>query len=660
MEYLDLPLPLILGMGGIILFGILVILFGSRPQREQAASIEKTIRKAYAFFSTFFLTSGRIKKITEQLTALSIYNLGELQVIATKYFLMSTGVSLALAIVGIILFNDTVSILVCITFAIIINTIMVDKQLDKVNRKVYEALKAAISSIRQEYLRLGSVPEAIGEADIPPLLQRPFDNIYSILTSAEGELLLLKFYESSPFRALQTLAGICYNINEAGDEKDEFGQSNFVQALTMLSSDVNSELERITMMKTKFGVIEYLAIVPMFCMSLIEGFFIDTMPGTALIYKGLIGYLARIITLIACAVCYKLVTTIESSSSVKDDDRTPWSRQLLMNPDFRQIVYNIEPKNAKRRKLERKLKGALSKKGVEHITCERIVYAIICLAFAIVAMLSIVTMAHDYYLNTTDQLSLVADESMLKYSKDEILAMDNEYLNRENREMSAEQLNEMVKSHMPSLSDLQIQDQVARMQNKEASLNGAYFHWYYLIICFLICIIGWFIPDLQIMIRRTLVRTEAEDDFLQLQTLMAILMNMNCDTLDAIWQMCQHSRIHKDMLLYCYHSYPSNPTLEIARVQSKTPLPEFKRFLAKLELTISNLSLAEAYSDLKIERDHMLRIREMTTIETIKKKRTLCGPIAMAPFILLVIGEFLIPIGYLGINEFSKALGSMG
>lgn len=656
---MGVPLPLILIMGGIILFGVLIIVFGSKPQKEQAVAMEKTMKKAYGFFSTFFLTSGKMKKITDQLSALSIYNRGELQILATKYFLMSSSISIAIVGVAFILYKDTIAILVCITFAIIINTIIVDKQVEKVNRKVYTALKHSISSIRQEYLRLGSVPESIAEADIDPLLQRPFDNIYSILTSADGELELLKFYESSPFRALQTLAGICYNINNSGDEKDEYGQSNFVQALTMLSTDVNSELERITMMKAKFGVIEYLTIIPMFIMTLIESYFIDTMPGTALIYKGLIGYLARTITLISCAVCYKMVTTIESSNSVKDDDRAPWTKEALNKPKFRQFIYNIEPKNAKRRKLERKLKAGLSKKGVEHITCERVAYSIVALIFAIVAMLSIVTMARQYYLNSTDQLSLVADESMEAYDKEDILRLDNEYL-AHGEGWTDEIFADTVKSYMPSLSDLQVQDQMARIRNKASSLNGAYFHWYYLVVCFVICVLGWFIPDMTLMLRTLLVRTEAEDDFLQLQTLMAILMNMNVDTLDAIWQLCQNSRIHKDMLLYCYHSYPSNPTLEIARVQSKTPLIEFKRFLGKLELTISNLSLAEAYSDLKIERDHMLRIREMTMQATINKKRHICGPISMTPFVLTVIGEFLIPIGYLGITEFMKALGSMG
>lgn len=654
-----IPIPLIIVMVTIVLFGVLIVIYGSKPKKEQGAAQERLFRKMYETLSTFFLTSGRMQKIIDQLSALSIYNRKEMQQIAVKYFLMSSSISIILVVAGIILFNDTISILVCITFAIMINTIMIDKQVEKVNMRVYQALKHSISSIRQEYLRLGSVPEAVEEADIPALLQRPFDNIYSILTSADGELQLLKFYESSPFRALQTLAGICYNINNSGDDKDEYGQSNFVQALTMLSSDVNSEIERLTMMKQRFGIIEYLTVVPIFCMNFIESYFIDTMPGTALIYNGLIGYLSRTVTLILCATCYTIVARINSATSVKEDDRSPWEKKLLEKPGFRQFIYNIEPKNAKKRRLELKLKKALSKKGPEHIYTEKVVISVISFAFAVIAMLSIVDMARDYYLNSTDQLSLVADESMDAYSKEDILTLDNEYLNR-TYEWDDEVFKETIKGYMPSLSDMQILDQMSRIRNKEASLETAYFHWYYMVICILICVLCWFIPDAQLKMRILLVKTEAEDDFLQLQTLMAILMNMNIDTLDALWQMCQHSRIHKDMLLYCYHSYPSNPELELARLKSKTPIIEFQRFLGKLQLTISDLSLAEAYSDLRIERDHMLRIREMSMIATINKKRKICGPISMTPFIMLVLGEFLIPIGYLGVKEFTKALGSMG
>ena len=156
-----------------------------------------------------------------------------------------------------------------------------------------------------------------------------------------------------------------------------------------------------------------------------------------------------------------------------------------------------------------------------------------------------------------------------------------------------------------------------------------------------------------------MVKTEAEDDFLQLQTLVSILMNTDMDTMETLYQLMQNSRIHKDMLAYCYHSYPANPEMELTRLQSKTPIIEFKRFIGKLKLTIYDLDLREAFSDLLIEREHILRLREMSLEATINKKRGLCGPLSLTPMGAMVIGELLIPLGYLGILEFMNALSMM-
>lgn len=654
-----MPVGVIIVMGVILLAGVYIILNSRKSQKQQNIEKTKFYKKAYRFLSTFFLSQGKMIKITNQLSALSIYSRSELQALATKYFIMSTSISGGLVVASIFLFKDTVSTLICIAFALVINNILVNKQIEKINLQVYKALKHTISAIRQEYLKLGSVPEAIADADIHPLLRKPFDEIYTILTSAHGELKLLKFYESNPFRSIQTFAGISYNINNSGDGTDEYGQSNYIQALTMLSSDVNSEVQRLVTMKTKFGFIEYLPLAPIFVINFIENYFMGIMPGTALIYNGVLGYLGRTVTLIACIVCYTIVAGINSSSAITEDDRSTWSIKLLENPKWRQFIYNITPKNAKGRKIEKRLKSALSRKGLDHLYTEKVVWAVAAFIIAIIATTSMVSLGRDFTMNSTQQLSLVATDEMKGYTREQILELDYSYFNRD-REWTDEEFRETVKASMPSLTDLQVLDQVKRIKDKEAALNKAYFNWYYMVIIIFVSCICFMIPNLSLMLRRNLVQTEAEDDFLQLQTLMAILMNTEIDTLDALWQLTQHSRVHKSMLMYAYHSYPSNPEKEIVRLQSKTPILDFKRFLGKLTLTISDLSLAEAYSDLKIERDHMLRVREISMYDTIDKKRGLCGPISMAPIGFCVVFELLIPLGYLGFNEFINALSSMG
>lgn len=639
--------------------GVIIILDGKRSKKEREISRIKLYNRSYRLLSSNFLSQGKMLKITSQLTALSIYSRREIEMLATKYFLMSTAVSGGLVVASIFLFGDTVSVLICIAFALVINNILIGKQVEKVNLQVYKALKHSLSSIRQEYMKLGSVAEAIAEADIHPLLQRPMDEIYTILTSANGELRLLKFYESSPFRSLQTFAGISYNINNSGDDKDEFGQSNYIQALTMLSTDVNAEIQRLVTMKSKFGIIEYLPLVPIFALTFIESYFMGIMPGTALIYKGVLGYLGRTFTLLSCIACYIIVANINSANPIKDDDRTPLSMKMLDNPKLKKFIYNMTPKNAKGRKLDRRLKGSLSRKSAEHLYADKLVYGVVAFFVSIVVAISIISLGRDFTMNSTQQLSLVATDEMAGFTKEQVLELDYLYFNRD-REWSEQEFRDTVKAYMPSLTDLQVLDQVKRIKDKEAALYKSYFHWYYTFILIATSMFAWNIPNIQLILRRNLVSTEAEEDFLQLQTLVAIIMNTEIDTLDALWQMTQHSRIHKDMLMYAYHSYPSNPEKEIVRLQSKTPIIDFKRFIGKLSLTISDLSLAEAYSDLKIERDHMIRLREISMYESIDRKRGLCGPISLTPLGFAVVFELLIPLGYLGFKEFMGALSSMG
>ena len=177
---------------------------------------------------------------------LCVYKRDELCKFSVQYFALSWGVSGALIGVSIFMFDDIVSILMCVAFAVLLNTTLIDKQLDKQYFNVLKAMSKALGAIREEYMKSNSVVEAINDAPIADILKRPFDEIYAILTCTDADLRLQEFYAATPFRTLQTLVGICHNINNQGDSKDEKGSSNFINALTTLSMDVNSEITKIT------------------------------------------------------------------------------------------------------------------------------------------------------------------------------------------------------------------------------------------------------------------------------------------------------------------------------------------------------------------------------------------------------------------------------
>ena len=682
-------------LGIVVVFAVISILNGNKSKAEQAKAKKEMYRKAYKFLAHNFITQGSIRKIYSKLANLCVYKREELYLLSTQYFLLSWGVSAGLIGVSVFMFNDVVSILMCVAFAVLLNTTLIDKQLDNQYFKVLYAMSKALGSIREEYMKSNSVVEAINDAQIADILKKPFDEIYSILTCTDAELRLQEFYAATPFRTLQTLVGICHNINNQGDSKDEKGGSNFINALTTLSTDVNAEITKITTQKKKFGMIEYLPFVPIFACGIVESYFSGIMPGTALIYGGPIGYICRTVTVFMSIVCYAVITKINTTVPVKEDDRVIWALNLLNKPKWKAFIDNLKPKNKKAFKLKQKFKEALSRQSIEELYTQKVIFGAIAFVAGFIVCFSVIQMGSEYVRNSTQQLSLVATNEMEQYSHESILMLDERYMAQRlalQPELTlGEEINEVVKSikqligllpkpedgeggmpdlsddailamvngYMPGLSDLQALDQVKRLQDKFETVQNTKFHWWLVWVCFLIGFIGYNIPNLLIMLRKMMVKTDAEDDFLQLQTLVSIYMTTDMDTLDTLYELSQHSRIHKDMLTYCYHSYPANPELELARLQSKTPLTEFKRFIGKLKLTISDLSMQEAFSDLVIEREQIMRIREITIQATIDKKRGLCGPLSLTPLGCMVVGELLIPLGYLGVREFMNAMTMM-
>src|SRR5690606_9794941 len=106
------------------------------------------------------------------------------------------------------------------------------------------------------------------------------------------------------------------------------------------------------------------------------------------------------------------------------------------------------------------------------------------------------------------------------------------------------------------------------------------------------------LPELLLRGRAWLLKTESEEDVLQLQTMISILMNTSTDTLDTLYWLERQSRVHKNALLDAYHEYPSNPDLALNRLKAKAVLPGFRRLVDKLLLTIHQIKLSEAFSDL--------------------------------------------------------------
>lgn len=615
-----------------------------------------TYFKISHFLDEFFLTRGAYRKVKARVSMLSVYSAQEIKVFSVQIYTTATLSSLALVVAGAVIFRDLFSTLLVVLYAVVMNTVLVGKQIDRVHFKLLKQLSSALSSIRQNYLRLNSIPQAIAEAETGSELQRAFEEIYNILTDPDGKARLNEFYATTPFRLLSTLAGVCYILNDSGDTKLRDGSSNFLQAMGMMADEVNLEIRRISLQKARFGMLEYLPVAPLFAIGVIETFFTSIIPGTSVIYHGPIGYISRALILLASIMGYTIIVKVNSAVSVKKDDRNAAVLYLLRQRWYETIVKDVMPKKLiKKARKMRLVKGALSMIDLRHLYASKVLFAVIAFVLTICCMFFAVNLGKQFIRDNVREVSLVGGENLTKEDIEIRQRMDAIYLSmpelpKENHTI------EFVKAMLPKLQAFDQDAQVKRLQEKYVSYYNTYFKWWMLLIAFAAGAGSYFIPELMLRARAWMLKTESEEDVLQLQTIISILMNTSADTLESLYWLEKQSRVHKNALLEAYHEYPSDPDLALNRMKAKAVLPGFKRMADKLILTIHQISLAEAFSDLVTERDHVMRIREISQNATLSKKRTYVSPLSMAPLVLTAILYILVPLGILGFKEFTTAL----
>lgn len=648
-------------------FGIIAILNNEKKKNAAkkgrvAPKVDKLqkYQKLHNMLWNNFLVRGKYRAIYERVGELGVYTMPELRATAVKYFLQTTGLAVLVTLIGIFCFQDLVASIVLIGFGYLMQNVLVDKQIDKLHFQLVKQLSVALSSVREMYTKYGTIPDALNECKKGKLVQPAFEKIYLILTSTDGKDRLDEFYATTPVRLLQTFANVCYILNDAGDQTTSDGTSAFKQGVTLLKNEVDLEIRKLTKTKLAFGMLEWLPVIPMFTVGIVQSFFISNIPGTSVLYNGMLGYIVRLVLALLSVMGYYIISIINSPSAVKTNDRMGFIDWLLKKPWFNKFITDITPKKARfKLQFDKLTKGSLTAKDMKYIYACKVVVSTVTVILVTIVCTLVMQFAREFTYKNIQTLSMTSGTQYTAAQEQIIVEMDKKYMSSE-KKPSEEEATALVQEMLPDIYEMDKLEQVERLSTKWDTYHSLTWHWWFVLIIFGAAAIAWFTPPLMIRLRKYLVKTEAEEDILQIQTMLSILMYTSLDTLDAIYWMIQTSKIHKDILIYCYHEYPSNPEVAIERMKSKVNLPEFQNMCDKLISTINYVSLKDAFGDLVTERQHVMQLREMVQQSTIAKKRSIASPLAMAPLFVLVIGYVLLPVGILGVKEFTEAFSEMG
>ena len=660
MNGMVLPIILIVGLLIVCAVAIYAIMMMEHKRKKSGDKGKRLkIAKRFKFLNDNFLTRKTFRRVSDQIASLSIYSFEEIQELAVNYYTNILALCLLVVVVGIIAFQDITAALLCICFAYVMFDILLMKRIDAVHFEVLKEFSSTLGSIRETYTIAGNIPDAINDCHKGKLLPKALDKIYLILTSTNVEDRLEEFYRTTPFPMLQTLAGVCFLLNDAGDEVDEKGVSAFKNAITLLKNECDLEVRKLIKQKLMFSFLEYLPLFPLPFIGVLKWFFVKYMPGTSVIYNGVLGYISQTVIILLAIFAYWYITTTCSPNTVRRDDRSEIVEAFMYWKPFKnKILPNILPKKTKTRlRIQKQLQGALSNKDIKYLYSAKVLVAGVCLVASLVMLLVFTSMAKDYTYNNVKTATFLAGGNMTVEEEKKWREFDAQYLERPRPPTNSDLINNgAIASAFGDLNEMDIKEQADRIIGKYRQYHALKFHWWYILIGYLFAFIGWNVPERMVAMRKKLVKSEEEEDVLQLQTMLAILRYTNLETMEALYWLARQSRIHQTAIYYAYHEYPSNPEMAIERLRDKSELPEFQQICERLLSTISQVTIKDAFSDLESERDHMLRIREMVQTQALERKRRQCSPISRAPLMALAFGHMMMPIGVLAYNEITNML----
>lgn len=675
---------LLIGAGILIFVAFFIIKIQLAKKSQKSWTLKKKIAdqrylNMYRIFTTHPLFSkifrNYILRLTKRLSILSVYTKREIQIGAARYAYRLFCGTIICAVVSFLVFKDITSVALCVIGFYVYLQTSIERSVEATTLRVYRELKKATASIRIEYKKGNSdVLLAIENAEYGNRIAPIMEELHSVLTSATPEEALTEFYEMIPFKQIQTLAMICFNIKNSGDSLDKYNNSTFDEAMLLMNSDINQKIEQMNYEAMKFKKLENMAAIGIILTIALRYLMAYIMPAVALLYNSFVGFLIQNGVIFISIYYYYTIAHAHLQSIMSSDDRPDIVKALMEKRPIRKLIHTISPKGQKRRALTRNLELCFSKKTVDDLYCEKILYALAAFIVVAVIVFSSPRIERKFLLSYTKSFDMMADNSAYEdedgnavITKEEILDMDNYYIairkmgkwSDQKDEDTVTQIQEFIRGYLPDLTTMQMQDQMDRLETKYQKLQNIQFHWYLLLLAYAAAVVAFIMPNRFLKKRKEIAKEEEEEEFLQLQIVTMILASMDLDAMEAVSHLALIADIHKDLLIRCDYGFASNPIAELELVQEKTQSENFKLFIGKLKECVEELSLKEAFADLASDREHICSERDSYIKEKINRKRAKMGLYALRPMNLAIYGMMVFPLLYTGLTGLMSSMSQI-
>lgn len=559
--------------------------------------------------------------------------------------------------------QDLTSFVMVLLGVIILNNLMVDALVNRVENRLLKQLAHLLADVRHYYHAHGMVEEAISDASEHAAHEAGLHGktIVDILTANNPEEAIEHYYEVAPNRFLKGFAGVSYLIREYGDKVLQTG-SMYLNALTKLTNEIHIELLRRERLNYLLKSLTVVAVAPILFTEPIEAWARNNFPAVSDFYDSKLGVICKIIVYIMIIAAYTLLRHIQANDEGKyaaKVNKQSWEANIYRLPILRTIIHRCTPAETSKEhyKLSQLLKDANSSLPMESITIHRILFSLagFAITFAICVYLHALGTHHIMHAPTRSVMMFGQLSAEEKMRADELATFDRSIILKAGKvdEPAREHISMIVsQSSMKFKTQEEQNETIRRIWIKLIALQNEYIKWWEVVLSFVIGWLAYYIPFVLLLFQKHLRTMDMKNEVDQFHTLIAILCEMSRISVENILEwMERFAAIFKEPLQHCLLHYEAGAEQALDILKSEAPFVPFVRTVEKLQLAAEKIPIKQAFDDLESEQKFYQEQRKQDYERIIETKAGWGRMIGFAPLYTVVFLYLVFPLVYMSMKQ---------
>lgn len=653
---------------------------------------ERFLLKLYNWTTQYYIGKKVAFRIRQRFSIASMYKEEEIRQRTAKT-LLTLGV--LYLIVFTILILTAESIMTVVVFSGILyltSRSVIDIFVLQVRKRILNDQVSLNKAIRLKYYETGLVDDSIELAaddlmsDGKLEIARQGYKIVEALRSKDKEQEIYDYNESAPNKYLKLLLGLSYMTQSYGDNK--VGDiSAYTYSLKLLNQEIRMEYEKKDKVGYIFKAVDIFILLPLLATNLAANWLSNMFYDIEVYFNSSLGLLTNVLMYTIVIVSYYV---LQKSQQDTDDKIIRTHKDLKIHPIFRYITSGLKPMRYTTRyvNLEKKLKEAKESRNVDQFYFKKLLWSIAGLIFSILFILIVHQMAVNNifnmpsvdYIGNTVNIGSFSDEDM--QAANEITRFDNDLIKEVEKNkgmykdvsMDSSQENststpteQVIEEYLSTNSDheyekIEIKAIAERVLMKMEIVDNEYFRWYEYLIAILFGLMCYFIPNIDVAIRRKIYLAEEDDEVNLFNSLILMLINTHgVDAYEVLVWLQRFSRIFKEELEMSIVDYDAGAEQAIEKLKKSIENSSFKELLDNLQRATTILTLRESFDELLGDKEYFYDKRKEDNERLILRNRNIASMLTMIPISSLIILYLVIPVLYVAFQGFNNmSLDNLG